>query len=115
MPVPSSHLSVAIAALLAALLELGFAAPVKAEQPDAKDQPSDQDDKNASDLAKAVQNPVADLISVPFQNNTSYNIGTNERAANTLNIQPVIPVHLSERLLLITRTILPITYQPDLT
>ena len=119
MPGQSLHLSVALAVLLSASLELGFAAPAKAEQTDAKDQPSDQpagqDDKNASDLAKAVQNPVADLISVPFQNNTSYNIGTNERAANTLNIQPVIPIHLSERVLLITRTILPITYQPDLT
>jgi hypothetical protein len=67
------------------------------------------------DLAKAVQNPIADLISVPFQNNTSYNIGPNQRASNTLNIQPVIPVHLSDRILLVTRTILPITYQPDLT
>jgi hypothetical protein len=70
---------------------------------------------DAGDLAKAVQNPVADLISVPFQNNTSYNIGPFERAQNTLNIQPVVPLHLSEDLLLITRTILPIVYQPDVT
>lgn len=67
------------------------------------------------DLAKAVQNPIADLISVPFQNNTSYNIGPNERASDVLNIQPVIPVHLSDSVLLVTRTILPIAYQPDLT
>lgn len=53
---------------------------------------------------------MADLISVPFQNNTSYNIGTNERASNTLNIQPVIQVHLSERVLLISRIILPAYY-----
>ena len=79
------------------------------------DQPSDENAKEEGDLAKKTQNPVADLISVPFQNNTSYNIGTNERASNTLNIQPVIPVHLSEKVLLISRIILPITYQPDLT
>jgi hypothetical protein len=61
-----------------------------------------------------VQNPVANLISVPLQNNTTYNIGPHERAANTLNIQPVIPFHLSEEVLLISRTIIPIVYQPDL-
>jgi hypothetical protein len=90
---------------------LAVAAP---DQSEAKDQPSEQDDKEKSGLAKATQNPVADLISVPFQNNTSYNIGSNERASNTLNIQPVIPVHLGESVLLISRIILPITYQPDL-
>jgi len=65
-----------------------------AEAQQEKDQPSeheaDDDNENAG-LAKAVQNPIADLISVPFQNNASYNIGTNDRAADTLNIQPVIP------------------------
>ncbi|HEY6477236.1 MAG TPA: neuromedin U [Polyangia bacterium] len=95
------------------LAPLAVAAP---EQPGAKDQPPEQgDDKQEGDLAKAVQNPVADLISVPFQNNTSYNIGPNERASNTLNIQPVIPLQLSESVLLISRIILPIVYQPDLT
>jgi hypothetical protein len=67
------------------------------------------------DLAKQTQNPVADLISVPFQNNTTYNIGPNERASNTLNIQPVIPVHLSQHVMLISRIIAPIVFQPDLT
>jgi hypothetical protein len=86
-----------------------------AEPSDAKDTPSGQGEDDASDLAKEVQNPVADLISVPFQNNTSYNIGPNDRAANTLNIQPVIPVHLSEDVLLISRIIVPISYVPDLT
>jgi hypothetical protein len=113
MSASRSHLDVAV--LLSILLELGLAGGAAAEQSGAQDQPAEQEDKDAGDLARAVQNPVADLISVPFQNNTSYNIGTNERAANTLNIQPVIPVHLGERLLLISRIILPITYQPDLT
>jgi len=76
---------------------------------------SDESGKRISDLAKSVQNPVADLVSVPFQNNTSYNIGPYERAQNTLNIQPVIPFRLSEKILLVTRTILPIVYQPDVT
>ncbi len=110
-----SHLGPAVAVLLSISLRLGLAAAAAADQSDEKDQPPEQGDKDEGDLAKAVQNPVADLISVPLQNNTSYNIGPNERASNTLNIQPVIPVHLSERVLLISRIILPITYQPDLT
>ncbi|MES1205950.1 MAG: neuromedin U [Pseudomonadota bacterium] len=99
------------AILLGALLVVGRPA---AAEPDTKDQPSEQDDKDEGDLAKKVQNPIADLISVPFQNDTSYNIGPNERASNTLNIQPVIPVHLSESVLLISRIIMPISYQPNL-
>ena len=108
------HLGLALGVLLSASFGLSAAAAGQPEAQDAKDQPSDQGDQEEGDLAKATQNPVADLISVPFQNNTNYNIGPNERASNTLNIQPVIPVHLSEKVLLISRIILPITYQPDL-
>jgi len=68
----------------------------------------------AGELARAVQNPIADLISVPFQNNTNFDFGPRERTQNVLNIQPVIPVSLSENWLMITRTILPIVSQPSL-
>jgi hypothetical protein len=83
----------------------------------AADTGSDEgsDEASSGDLAKATQNPVADLISVPFQNNTNYNIGANLRAADTLNIQPVIPTHLGDHVLLISRIIAPIVYQPILT
>jgi hypothetical protein len=64
-------------------------------------------------LQNAVQNPVSNLISVPLQDNVDYDIGPFDRARNTLNIQPVIPVGLSERWNLIVRTIVPIVYQPD--
>jgi hypothetical protein len=86
-----------------------------AEPADTGEKPATDDEAEEKDLAKKIQNPVADLISVPFQNNTTYNIGPNDRAANTLNIQPVIPVHLSEDVLLISRIIVPIVYQPTLT
>ena len=56
------------------------------------------------DLAKQTQNPVADLISVPFQNNTNFNLGPNNRTQNILNIQPVIPFNMTENWNLITRT-----------
>jgi len=66
------------------------------------------------DLAKKTQNPVADLISVPFQNNTNFGLGPHNRVQNILNIQPVVPFNLTENMNLITRTIVPIIRQPDL-
>jgi hypothetical protein len=67
------------------------------------------------DLAKQAQNPVANLISLPFQNNTNFNVGPGEDTQNILNIQPVIPFKWNEDWNLITRTIFPIIYQPELT
>lgn len=67
------------------------------------------------DLAKQTQNPVSDLISVPFQNNINFNLGPHNRTQNILNIQPVIPINLTENWNLITRTIAPVIYQPDIT
>lgn len=62
-------------------------------------------------LAKAAQNPVANMISVPFQNNTYFGIGPDDQTANVLNIQPVIPVKVGDWNV-ITRTIVPIVYLP---
>lgn len=58
-------------------------------------------------LAKAVQNPVAKMVSVPFQNNFNFGIGPNNAMQYVLNFQPVIPFSLNEDWNLITRTILP--------
>jgi hypothetical protein len=63
-------------------------------------------------LAKAAQNPVANLISVPFQDNINFDVGPQEKTQNVLNIQPVIPVSLSPDWNLITRTIVPVISQP---
>ena len=65
-------------------------------------------------LAEQAQNPIADLISLPFQNNTNFNVGALDNDQNILNIQPVIPFELNENWNLITRSILPVTYQPAL-
>jgi hypothetical protein len=66
----------------------------------------------AGDLQKAVQNPVASLISVPVQNNSNFDIGPFDRTQNVLNIQPVIPVRASANWNLIIRWIAPIIWQP---
>lgn len=63
-------------------------------------------------LAKAAQNPVANLISVPFQYNANFGFGPEDGVQSVLNIQPVIPFTLSKEWNLITRTIVPIIYQP---
>jgi len=70
---------------------------------------------SAEELAKAVQNPVANLISVPFQNDTNFRYGPRDGTQNILNIQPVIPISLSPEWNLITRTIVPIVTQPGFT
>jgi hypothetical protein len=58
--------------------------------------------------------PIGDLISVPFQNNVNFPTGEFSRIQNVLNIQPVVPIHVSEDWLLISRWIIPVVYQPNL-
>lgn len=67
--------------------------------------------ESAADLAKELANPVASLISAPLQNNADFGIGDLEGTRNTLNIQPVIPLKLTDKVNLITRVILPVIAQ----
>ncbi|MEE9204097.1 MAG: hypothetical protein V3U08_03695, partial [Nitrospirales bacterium] len=67
------------------------------------------------ELAKASQNPVGDLISVPLQNNTNLYVGPEEGTQNVLNIQPVWPISISDNWNLITRTIFPVVSLPEFT
>jgi hypothetical protein len=70
---------------------------------------------SAQEIANKLSNPVASLISVPLQSNVDYGIGTYHGSKYTLNIQPVIPFKLSSKLNLITRYIIPIIDQHDIT
>ncbi|MGA2786372.1 MAG: neuromedin U [Verrucomicrobiota bacterium] len=69
--------------------------------------------QNTEELAKEAQNPVAKLISVPFQNNFNFNVGPNNVTQYILNVQPVIPISLNDNWNLITRIIMPIINQPS--
>lgn len=65
-----------------------------------------------SQLQKAVQNPVANLISAPLQNNTNFGVGTYDRTQNALNFQPVIPAKIGQNWMIVTRLIQPFVWQP---
>ncbi|WP_250433923.1 hypothetical protein [Hanstruepera flava] len=71
----------------------------------------DQEISQADKLAKQLQNPVASLISVPFQGNFDFGIGSENGSRMTLNIQPVIPISISGNWNLIGRVILPVISQ----
>jgi|APFre7841882630_1041343.scaffolds.fasta_scaffold23834_2 hypothetical protein len=86
-------------ALCAVLAAMAWSAPAWAEL-------------TKEELAKLAQNPVGNLISVPFQDNVNLNTGPLKGTQNILNIQPVIPVSVNEEWNIITRTIVPVIWNP---
>jgi hypothetical protein len=66
------------------------------------------------DLVKQSQNPVASLISVPLQNNLEFGVGPKGDQADVLYVEPVIPVSITPDWNVITRTIVPVIYEPYL-
>ena len=68
--------------------------------------------QSQEEMSKTAANPLADLMSFPFQNNLNMNYGEFNRNVNVLNIQPVIPFGLKNGNI-ITRTIIPIVFIPD--
>ena len=72
-------------------------------------------ESNASEnaeLAKKLSNPIADLVSLPFQFNWENGIGPLDQTRYILNIQPVMPFSLNEDVNMIVRVIAPIVSQP---
>jgi len=81
----------------------------------AADAPSTADGSEAglAHLQQQSQNPIASLVSVPFQSNTNFNAGPLGRTQEVFNIQPVVPMRLNEDWNVISRTIIPLISQPD--
>lgn len=67
-----------------------------------------------TDLAKKSQNPVENMISVPFNSNFNFGYGPHNNTQYILEIKPVVPFSLTQDWNLITRTILPVMRQPTL-
>jgi hypothetical protein len=67
--------------------------------------------ESADELSQQAANPLADLMSFPFQNNIDFGLGEFDRTRNVLNIQPVIPLSGGK---IITRTIIPFVWLPDI-
>src|SRR5216683_6739152 len=110
-----------VVAAACALLAAGVAAsaePEKVESQVSSEGPAAAKQEELEMLAKLAQNPVANVVSVPFQNNTNFGNGPpNNKGStqNVLNIQPVVPITLSHDWNLITRTIIPLVSQPSFT
>jgi hypothetical protein len=62
--------------------ESGISDAEAAKSPGYHREPSEDED-----LAQKSQNPIADMISVPFQSNTNFNAGPFDRTQEVLNIQ----------------------------
>src|SRR5271163_718335 len=97
---------------LLALSVLSFGAVAQSAAPSPPPDACSAND--TTELAKKLQNPIGDLYSIPFQNNTNFNAGPNKGTQDILNIQPVIPIHINENWNVITRTILPLVWSPSL-
>ena len=65
----------------------------------------------AQELAKKLSNPIASLVSFPIQFNYDSGYGSTDGSRLQINVQPVIPVPLSEKWNLISRTIMPVISQ----
>ena len=85
----------------------------RAQPVSATSSPSGAPAQDTEELAKESQNPVANMISLPFQNNTNFNAGPFNRTQDILNIQPVIPMPLGSDWNIISRTIVPLMSQPS--
>ncbi|MBW2243158.1 MAG: hypothetical protein JRH01_14325 [Deltaproteobacteria bacterium] len=92
--------------LVLAVVAFGDSAPARAEEPSSGANPD-------VELAKKSQNPVGDLISVPFENNFDGGFGPKDALIYTLNLKPVYPLTLGEDWTLINRLTLPIIHQGE--
>jgi hypothetical protein len=106
---PSAGRSVAGLPVVAARSGMAAAAPTS-----AADAGAGAAGGGAGDLAKQLSNPVASLISVPFENGFEFGVGPAEDLRYLLTLKPVVPIRISSGWNLIQRAIIPLIDQPEL-
>ncbi len=110
------HLGLLAVVWLAFCALMASAAPSGAQTVQPAREPLVGDDAKAesdSELARQLQNPVGDLISLPIQNNVNFGYGPHSGTQNVLQLQPVVPFHITDDWNLITRTVIPVVWNPD--
>lgn len=80
--------------LLMMMLSVLLAYPLSTASAQAPEDESRAQADHAN-LATQLQNPIADLTSVPLQSNFDFGIGQEDAFRYTLNLQPVVPITLS--------------------
>ncbi len=104
-----SFVSLRLAAIVAVAWLAGSATVTAQTAPDAPAAPASD-----ADLAQQLNNPLANLVAIPFQFNWDQPVGPDEDARFVLNLQPVIPIALNDDWNLIARWIMPYVAQPRL-
>lgn len=80
----------------------------------AQGESSSGGESDAAKLAKETANPLADVISIPFQFNFNFGMGEYNRTQTLLNVMPAIPFRLNDKFNVLNRIILPVLIQPDI-
>jgi hypothetical protein len=94
--------NMAHAAILTAMIMLCVAVlPTRAQQ-------------DSTEIAKEAQNPIANVISVPVENDFSPQTGIHKDDSYVMEMKPVVPLRLSNDWILITRSIIPVIQVPSL-
>jgi hypothetical protein len=101
-----------LAVAISALLVVGAAHTSHAQQTETDSTRDARHEKEAANLAKESQNPVANMVSLPLQYNYYANGGLGTASQMVLNVQPVLPLPIGKNWLVVSRTIVPFVSIP---
>jgi hypothetical protein len=98
--------------LMGAGFLLASAASLSRGQTETDSARAERHGKTEASLAKAAQNPVANMMSLPLQYNFYTAGGLGSQSMMVLNVQPVLPLSIGAKWLIVSRTVIPFTSIP---